>query len=363
MFTIITSVILFLYLLQILFFRSLTSKKFEKISEADLPAISIVVAARNEEKNIETCLVSLDAIEYDEEKLQIIIIDDHSTDRTPQIIKSYIKDKPKFLTIVPQKAKGSLKGKANAIANGIEFATGEIILSTDADCTVNPLWAKTTVSYYKENVAMVCGYTNQEEDTTFRGMQSVDFLFLLSVAAGTMNAGKPLSCIGNNMSYRKSVYHEVGGYESMPFSITEDFQLLAAFHKLGKYKIIYPGESNMLVTSKACPNLTSLYWQKKRWGVGGLDSDIAGFAVMAVSFLLHVATIFMPVFMGILWLLLLPVKWLIDFILIGGTYKRLKLKLKLKNFLAFEFYYNIYVVLLPFAVMFNRKIKWKDRKF
>ena len=141
----------------------------------------------------------------------------------------------------------------------MEIAQGEIILTTDADCTVHPMWAYTTASYYRPDVAMVNGFTTQEAYDGFSGMQAIDFIYLLIVAAGTINLGKPISCIGNNMSYRKKAYFEVGGYENLPFSVTEDFNLLHAIFKLKKYKIIYPLNKESVVISLPCKNLKNLY--------------------------------------------------------------------------------------------------------
>ena len=122
----------------------------------------------------------------------------------------------------------------------------------------------------------------QESYNLFSGMQMVDFVFLLTIAGGAMNLGRPNSCIGNNMSYRRQAYDEAGGYKNIPFSVTEDFKLLMAIYKLKKYKVIFPIDAKALVSSKPCPDFKSLYSQKKRWGVGGLDSDVDGFFVMAV---------------------------------------------------------------------------------
>ena len=115
-------------------------KKFGKIKEAQFPSATVIVAARDEEDNILTCLESLDKIEYPEEKLEIIIVDDNSTDRTGEIIADFIAHKPKFKCIKPKREIGELKGKTNAIANAVEVSSGEIILTTDADCTVFPGW-------------------------------------------------------------------------------------------------------------------------------------------------------------------------------------------------------------------------------
>ncbi len=363
MFEIIFFIFVSIYFLETVIFVIGIRKEFQKIADDQLPSISIIVAARDEEDNIFDCLLSLDKLIYPKEQIEIIIVNDNSTDRTGEIVENFIKTKPKFKLIKPSKQYGDVKGKANAIANGIEIAKGEIIFTTDADCIVSPTWAKTLASYYKPDVAMVCGYTNQTSQTNFKAMQSLDFIYLLGVAAGAMNLGKPLSCIGNNMSYRKSVYEEIGGYANIPFSVTEDFKLLMAFHKLKKYKIIYPLDADGLVTSKACPDLKTLYWQKKRWGVGGLDSDVVGFGVMAPAFIIHLMIFLAPFFYSATLLYLLLFKFFIDYFFLLPLCQHLKQKMKLTQFVFFEIYFLIYVVLLPFIVLFKKKVKWKGRSF
>ncbi len=363
MFEIIFLVAVSLYFIQVLVFSIYIRKKFPQLNEDELPSATIIVAARNEEDNILDCIVSLNSSEYPEGKLEIIIVDDHSTDSTWQIVSDYIKDKPKFKLIKAEKQFGKVKGKANAIANGIEIAKNEIILTTDADCTVSPTWAKTLASYYTEDVAMVCGYTNQTTESIFARIQSIDFLYLMSVASGTMNMRKPTSCIGNNMSYRKDVYYEVGGYESLPFSVTEDFKLLMAFKNLGKYKIIYPMNADALVTSKACKDFKSLYWQKKRWGVGGLEAPIFAFMVMFSGWFAHACVIAMPFFFSVNAFYLLILKLLLDYFLLKHIHKVYRLSINFIDFLIFEIYFVLYVFLLPLVVFVHRRVVWKDREF
>lgn len=363
MFEIIFLSALSLYFIQLIIFSIGAAKKFPKTKDEILPNITVVVAARNEENNILDCLVSLDKLIYPEDKIEIIIVNDHSTDRTGEIIENFIKDKPKFKSIIPVKQIGTLKGKTNALANAIKLAKGEIILTTDADCIVSPTWAKTLVSYYQKDVGLVAGFTTQQDYNAYAGMQAIDFLFLLTVASGALNLGKPLSCIGNNMSYRKSAYEEVGGYESLPFSVTEDFKLLMAIHKLKKYKILYPLDSGALVVSKPCPDFKTLYWQKKRWGVGGIESDIVGYLIMLWGYITHVAMILTPFFFSYTALYLCFFKIFIDYFFVYPVYKKLNLKLKFSHFLAFEIYFIIYVIILPFIVLPNKKVIWKGREF
>jgi cellulose synthase/poly-beta-1,6-N-acetylglucosamine synthase-like glycosyltransferase len=340
------------------------SKSFEKLDDADLPSVSIIVAARNEENDILECIQSLDKLEFPEEKIEIILVDDNSTDRTGEIIDEFISDKPKFKKVRSEKSRGDLKGKTLAIANGIEYSVNEIIMTTDADCSVSSTWAKTLASYYvDEKIALVNGMTNQYDVNVFSGIQSIDFILLLSAASGTMNLGRPMSCIGNNMSYRKSAYDEVGGYEGLGFSVTEDYRLLMAINNLKKYKTIYPVDKKSLVTSKACSSVKELYQQKKRWSVGGLDSESTGIALIAVSFLTNLMMILSLFFFSSKVVPLIGFKIIIDYFYIAPVHQRLGLKLKITKFLLFEIYYSLYVVAMPIILLFTRKVVWKDREY
>lgn len=352
------------YFIQSALFAIGSSKKFAKSTDKNLPDVSVIVAARNEEENILRCLKSLDNLDYPEDKIQIILVDDRSTDKTGTIMENFILEKSKFTKIETKKEIGRLKGKTNALANALEIAKGEIILTTDADCTMVPTWVKTTVSYYREDVAMVNGFTTQTAEGNFTGMQAIDFIYLLIVAAGTMNLKTPISCIGNNMSYRRKAYFEVGGYENLPFSVTEDFNLLKAINKLKKYKIIYPLDKAALVTSSACKNLKSLYRQKKRWAIGGLKASWQGYIIFIFGYLTNVLTLLTPFFYSKVWLYLIIFKAAIDLFLLLPAYKRLGLIKDLKYFPAFEIYYLIYVALLPLIVFVTGKnVSWKGREY
>jgi cellulose synthase/poly-beta-1,6-N-acetylglucosamine synthase-like glycosyltransferase len=339
-------------------------KIFPQLDEEDFPSVSVLVGARNEEKNILSCLESLYKLIYPEGKLEIIIVDDASIDGTASIINNFVKDKPVFKTIrLEENQSGKLKGKVRAMAEGIKIANGEIILTTDADCIVSPLWAKTIASYYVGNVGVVNGFTTQIVKNSFSGMQAIDFVYLLFIAAGTINLGKPVSCIGNNMSFRKKAYEETGGFENLPFSVTEDFLLLNSIHKLKKYEVIYPLNKDSLVISKSAASFRELFNQKKRWAVGGIDTPPIGIGLMLWSFLTNLFILLTPFFFSAAWLYLTFFKIAIDFFVILPVHQRLGLQKNLKYFTAFQIYYIIYLLVLPFVVLFNKRVKWKDRVY
>ena len=339
-------------------------KIFPQLKEPELPSVSVIVAARNEEKNIIPCLESLNNLIYQANKLEIIIVDDASNDKTFSIINDFIKDKTGFKAIcLNEETSSKLKGKVRAMAEGIKVSRGEIILTTDADCIVNPLWAKTIASYYQEDVGLVNGYTSQSVNGAFSGMQAIDFVYLLFVAAGTINLGKPVSCIGNNMSFRKKAYEETGGFEKLPFSVTEDFLLLNSINKLKKYKLIYPLNKDSLVISNPNTSIKELFNQKKRWAVGGLQTPPSGFLLMLWAFITNLFILLTPFFFSAVWLYLAFFKIAIDFFVLMPIHQKLGLQKNLKYFPVFQIYYMIYVLVLPFAVLLNKKVKWKDRVY
>jgi len=239
-------------------------------------------------------------------------VDDFSEDNTGSIIEEFIKGKPLFRKITPDINSG-LIGKVNAVASAIKKANGEIILLTDADCIVSESWAETIASYYQKNVGIVNGFTVLDNDKLFSGVQSVDLIFLLSSAAGTINLNYPISCIGNNMSFRKEAYIEAGGYEKLPFSVTEDFMLLKGISELKKYKIIYPLDNKAVVSSKSCPDLNELIKQKKRWGRGGFNAPYGGMAIMGTAFLANLMILLSPLFFSTVWLYLAVFKIIADY--------------------------------------------------
>lgn len=339
-------------------------KKFPKIKdESELPSATVIVAARNEEDNILRTLESLNNLEYPEGKLELLIVDDQSEDSTGKIIDDFIKDKPHFEKITTEKIHTKLIGKMRALTYALDKANGEIILTTDADCAVNPEWVKTVCSYYTEDVGMVCGFTTQEVRNSFTGMQAIDFIYLLTAGSGTVNLGIPISCIGNNMSYRKKAYDETGGYENLPFSVTEDFILLNAVKNLKKYKILFPLDKKSLVTSVACKTWKSLIRQKKRWGVGGLGVPFIGFVIMVFGFLCNLAILLTPLFFSAVWLYLAVFKITIDFFVLLPVHRQLSISKNLKYFFHYQLYYLIYVIALPFLVLPNQKVIWKGRTY
>jgi len=348
-----------------LFLIALSKKEKKRKLPANLPSVSVVVAARNEEENIERCLRSILQVDYPSDKLEVIVADDGSTDRTPEIISKIKKEYDNLKVIRIESRINNLKGKANALAQAIAQTNGEFIFLTDADCEVPKTWIKGMLRYFDDKIGVVSGVTIIESGKIFYGMQSLDWAFLLSVAAAVGRLFKPVACIGNNMVFRKEAYIECGGYQNLKFSITEDFALFKAITKNGKWEYAFPVDLDTLVVSNPVKTWKELYYQKKRWGTGGLDTGALGIAVMLGGFVFHLLLILAPFMVERIFYLIISVvlKFLTDGTFLFRTLKKFKKASLLKYLPFFELYYIIYVVALPFAVFFGGKTVWKDRKY
>jgi cellulose synthase/poly-beta-1,6-N-acetylglucosamine synthase-like glycosyltransferase len=324
------------------------------------------VAGRNEALNIVRCIESLSRIKYPEDLLEIILVNDNSTDNTFELMKESSKNFSFFKVINSAKnSAGNLKGKANAIDTAISQCTGDIIVSTDADCEVSPDWVKESVKYFSGNTAMVCGFTLIKcGDSLFSKMQSIDWIYLLALASSSSGLKLILSCIGNNLAFTKSSYNDIGGYSAVGFSVTEDLALMRKINSYKKYQIKYPVDKDCIVETLACSDLAELFSQKRRWFRGGIGINFLGYIIGAELYAMNFLLIFGYLFMSFqAYLILIIIKTISEMILISGIIKRFKLGYLYKYYPLFCIYFALYGMTLPFTFLSGTKIKWKGQKF
>ncbi|RPI03685.1 MAG: glycosyltransferase [Ignavibacteriae bacterium] len=356
-------VVTFLYLCQAgIFIIGLRRNRDELLVSSNL-TISVIIAARNEESNLKDCLESAANQSYPSSLYEVIIVNDGSTDGTEAICNDFVKRYPNFKSIRVTEDT-VIRGKANALAQGIEASTGEIILITDADCTVPHSWVEQTALRYNSKIGLIGGFTLQKATSAFEGMQTLDWTFILGMAAATAGLGHPLGSIGNNLSFRRSAYDQVGGYRKLKFSVTEDYTVVQAIVNSNRWNYKYPIDLKHLVESKPCPTILDIIRQKHRWGKGGLDMKPAGLAIMVVGFFMHLSPFIMLFWGGVVQAATaLMIKITADYVFLYQVLRRLDKKEDLRWFYWFEIYFILYVLLLPFLVFFGGKVKWKGREF
>ena len=235
-----------------------------------IPSVTVLIAARNEELRITKCLDCLMIQDYDPSRLQIIIVDDRSEDGTAAVLKTYSERWPGRLTLVTVTETSShTSPKKFALARGLEQATGEIVVTTDADCIMSKAWISSLVTEFSEDTGLVLGMTSYysmgKEDWAW-GSQALEFISYGVVAAGLVGLHFPVHGNANNIAYRRRAYAEAAGFASHSNIVSgDDDFLIQSIHKLGRWKIRYSVHPESQVQTEP-PLSMGLFWeQRKRW--------------------------------------------------------------------------------------------------
>ncbi len=314
-------------------------KRPKLLQQAYKTKVTILIAARDEEDNIAETIDDLLAQDYPHELTEIIIVDDHSTDNTAQIILSYANRGVKLLQLKEDLALNSYKKKA--ITEAISRSTGDLLVATDADCRMGSKWLSTVVGYYETyNPVMISSpVTYFHEKTFFERLQTLEFSFLIGIGAAFIGNGRASTCNGANLAYRKDVFYEVGGFKGIDNLASGDDELL-----LQKVAKVYPGRIGFLkdieavVYTYAKPDIGAFIQQRRRWASKSTHYKDKKIVALAVGIWLFNLSLLINVIGGIFY---------------AGFYKILGIELLLK--LLFEGTF-----LLMVTAFFKRKslVKW-----
>ena len=243
---------------------SLTS--YQHIKSNASTTVSILVAARNEAHHISETIQDLLNQEYPSALVEIIIINDHSTDETGEIVTSFSNYGVKLINLNEDKGLNSYKKKA--IQTAIAQSNGDLIITTDADCRMGTQWLKTIVGYYEENdykmISSPVAYF--DEQNLFEKCQTLEFSYLIGLGASTIGNRKPSTCNGANLAYERKAFDEVGGFKGIDDLASGDDELL--LHKMAaKYdnKIGFLKNTDAIVYTRAKTKLKDFIQQRKRW--------------------------------------------------------------------------------------------------
>lgn len=233
------------------------------------PSVSVIIPAHDEAEVIERALISLRAQVYEGE-LKFIIVDDRSTDTTADIVRRFASKDARFKLVQVKAPHKDLAPKVNAVKCGIEASSGEIILTSDADCSFPPRWVAGMVSHFGADVAMVVGYvesTRAGEPAGFvQRFESTDWLSLMFASRSMLSFGWAFSSSANNQGYRRSAFAAIGGFGSLGRAPSGDEDLLVQrMHQRGAGRIVYANTPEIRVLTRPMPTLGALLRQRRRW--------------------------------------------------------------------------------------------------
>ncbi|MBO2008150.1 glycosyltransferase [Hymenobacter negativus] len=237
-----------------------------------LPRVSILIAARDEEMALPRCLASLRQLNYPAELLEILVGDDASTDRTATVAEAAMQGFAGHFRVIPiTEMLGQARGKANVLAHLARLATTNFFFITDADISLPTTWIEAVLAHAAPGVGTVTGITAVDGSRLFHRLQGIDWLLSLSMVQVVSDLGRPVTAMGNNMLVTRAAYEVTGGYEALPFSVTEDFALFQAVLAAGfGFRQVF--NAQVRADSLPMPTWSALLRQRQRWlrGVAGL---------------------------------------------------------------------------------------------
>lgn len=270
-------------------YRNLLKIKQFKREERPSVKVSLIIACRNEEKNLPHLLNDLYSQDYDPDLFEVIIVDDNSTDSTFQIASSY--NQIKNYKIL----KSISGGKKGAVKAGVDAASGTLIITTDADCRQREKWISTIASFYgTEKPDMIIAPVQLENQPGFSGrFRELEFLSLQGVTAGTAEAGYPAMCNGANLAFTKEVYDRHSENLHSEILSGDDIFFLQSLKREPDAKIAWLSSPEAIVTTSQAYTLNSFIKQRARWisKVKAYD-DRSALLISVVTFVTIMMSIF-----------------------------------------------------------------------
>lgn len=228
--------------------------------------ISVIVPARNEEAHIGDCIKSLLAQHYPEGLLEIIVVDDHSTDRTAEIIQSFTG--VQYVDLSKHIEGNVTSYKKLALATGIARAHGELIVTTDADCTTDIQWLKHIAAIYERDkpVMIVAPVDFTCSNSLVQLFQSLDFMSMQGITAATLQLKLGNMCNGANLAFQRAAFEKVGEYSGVDHIASgDDYLLMMKLNKAYPNAISYLKSPEAIVYTPPQPDWKSFLQQRIRW--------------------------------------------------------------------------------------------------
>ncbi|PCJ64049.1 MAG: hypothetical protein COA58_13755 [Bacteroidetes bacterium] len=321
--------------------------------------VSVLVPFRNEESNLPVLIKSIQELAESMHEIEFIFINDHSTDSSVKILEALI---PGARVLNLEKETGKKAG----VSEGIRYATGDIILQTDADCILPSDWINEMVRPFEDSaIKLVSGPVRFTDAKNFWGkLVNLDFAALIAIGAAHIEWGKPLMCNGANMAYRK---REV---EDMAFNTEkasgDDVFLLQYIAKNHQDSICFLKSKRALVYTDGPKTFTEFWNQRLRWSSKNGDyEDKTNIWVLIMIWLYNV--IIVVSLMSLHPTGFLVAAFLILFKILAedkfyGTFSEFfGINLWFKNLLFGQPFHILYMVILP-PISQLLKYKWKERK-
>ncbi|MEI8058602.1 MAG: glycosyltransferase [Ferruginibacter sp.] len=261
--------------------------------------ISIIIAARNEEQHIKACLDAILAQSYPKQLFEILVVDDFSSDNTAAIVLQYAAQSVQLISLKDFIAEGETNAyKKKAIEIAIQQSSGELIVTTDADCIAPKNWLQHISNFYEQKhaafIAMPVRYHTPKKFIEI--FQSLDFMTLQGITGAAVYKHLHNMCNGANLAYTKKAFDEVGGFQGIDHIASgDDMLLMHKIYKQNPQKVFFLKSDSVIVQTAPMQTLKSFFNQRIRWASkADKYHDKRIFAVLLLVYLFNVLLLTLP---------------------------------------------------------------------
>ena len=343
--------------------------------------ISLIIAARNEEQFIGRCLNSIVTQSYPKHLFEVLVVDDHSTDDTASIINSYSAQNVKLISLKDFTGDDLNSYKKKAIEVAITQSTGELIVTTDADCFVPENWLLTIAAFYQQHqpVFIAAPVSIDCSNKFIEFFQGLDFMTLQGITGASVHKKIHSMCNGANLAYTKKAFEEVGGFAGIDnIASGDDMLLMHKIYKQWPQKVMFLKSKDAIVYTAPVNSIKEFFNQRIRWASkADKYDDKRIFVVLLLVYLINVVLLFLPILtifnpekLSIinyqfsiinLWLLLLLIKTTVELIFLYPVAKFFGKQSMLLMFPLMQPFHIIYTVIAGWLGKFG-SYSWKERK-
>ncbi len=335
--------------------------------------VTVIIPARNEERYITGCLRAVTDQTYPADLLEVIVVNDHSTDNTAALAASFPAQNLRVIDLeeyMPAEQKiNAYKKKAIEIAVG--QATGQLIITTDADCVMERQWIETVVKFYESGEVkfIAAPVVFSGENNFFNVFQSLDFMTMQGITGATVKLKCGSMCNGANLAYEKKSFNEVGGFKGVDcIASGDDMLLMYKMYKAYPSGIGFLKSRKAIVSTPPADSFRGFMNQRIRWSSKADKYDDKRLTlVLALVYLwnlwllaLLVIALFNAAYWK-LWVALLLYKTVVELFFLFPVARFFRRRHLLWQFFPSQFFHIPYVVVAGWLGKFGT-YQWKERK-
>ena len=326
---------------------------------------TILIAMRNEEHAVHECLQSIIQQNYPASHVEVIVINDYSTDGTAEAVSDFKLAHPEFTIQLLHMRDDPLKGrkKKAAITYGISKSSGNYIILTDADCVRGKNWLSTINSFIGSTQSkMIYAPVLFKAETLFEKLQSLEFAGLVAIGGAAIEIKNPNMCSASNLIFEKSVFYEVDGYSgSENIASGDDEYLLHKVFKKHPNHIHFLKHRDAIVTTAANTTLVELINQRRRWVSKSTKYDNKYItAILVAAYLFNLSIVLNIVLNPLVGCILLGIKALTEGLFLYDVLKFFKRKTYILFLPLAEPFHILYVLIIGIWANIGT-YNWKGR--